>query len=652
MTLVNMRRNQPIYSAQGRSSRHLRLAVLGNGRLYLGFDSSSCLREMFYPVIGLENHVAETGRSRPIILEGEDILEISSDAWEISGSYDGGMSFHWDLSHRLGPARLSMTDVVDPYEPIWIRRLEASSGSPPTGFYMRFSLALKENTIGEAGFWDPEKSRLYHYKGSLWVASRMVGGDCIARIAKVRDGGANVLGPTGAMTGSSVDHGFIESVIGLKPDGESCVTLAVALGESRDVADRRLDDALLMGYKGALARTRTYWAGHDDISTKVLASHCDSGGGILASCDTAVMGDFRDHYRYVWTRDAAMCASTLIRQGLTSFGRRYLEFCAGALSEEGFFWQRHRADRHRGSGWHPVDLPDGSLPIQEDETALSLVTAGDYFEETRELSFLDSIFDSFVSKAAGFIQGYVQENGLLVRPSFDLWEERKGIFSFTQATCIAGLYWASMIARALGRPVWSGFRESSFMLLKGLVTRLCCAERGFARGLTDTSCQAASPLDWTPDSSLYLIPLLLWPVEYGADGGPLKEQALMAAAVTWKRLSKNLAIQSGQGFVGVGRYLGDWYARPEDAGTLPGNIWPVCSGWRLLSGKRLGLLPAEEYERGCAVFEKARLSSGVMSEQLDCVRLRPSSVAPLVWAHATYLDVVSAFRDENQGIFS
>lgn len=609
---------------------------------------------MFYPVIGLENHMAETDRTRIIILESEDVWEIGTDAWDVSGSYGHGMTFNWELSHRSKPLRLSMTDVVDPYEPIWIRRMEVSSKGPTVDFYMRFSLALKENTIGEAAFWDEEKSRLYHYKGPLWLACCMVGGESVGRIAKVRDGGANVTKPTGTISGSSVDHGFIESVIGAKPDGgKSCVTMAVAWGESQKDADRRLDDALLLGFAGVSARTKTYWAEHDDISVKILSTHCDLDGGILASCDTDVMGDFRDHYRYVWPRDAAMCASALIRQGLTSFGRRYLEFCTDALSEEGFFWQRYRVDKHRASGWHPVALSHGTLPIQEDETALSLITAGDYFERTRDLDFLDSIFDSFVSKAARFIQKYVQEDGLLVRPSFDLWEERRGVFSFTQATCVAGLYWASAIAKALGRPVWSHFQESSFMLLKGLITRLCSAERGFARGITDTGSQEASPLDWTPDSSLYLIPVLLWPVQHcHDDGARLKEQTMVASTVTWKRLSQYLMVRSGQNAVGVARYSGDWYARPEDAGGLPGNVWPICSGWRLMSGKRLGLLSAEEYERGCGVFERARLLSGVMSEQLDCVGLRPWSVAPLVWTHATYLDVLLAFQDDKQGVFS
>ena len=626
----------------------MRPAVLGNGRLYLGFDTVCSLREMFYPVIGLENHVAENDRSRLIVLLEDEVLEVDGYSWEAAGAYGRGMSFEWDIRCRTRPVSVFVTDVVDPYRPVWIRHLRVEGSVRSAGAYMRLALALKENTIGEAGFWDPKRKRLYHYKGPVWVAACVLGQEGMARVAKVSDGGAYLYGPNGEMSGHGVDHGLIESVIGSRfvtnPE-ESRVTLAFALGENRDEADAGLDKAQEAGLRGTLERTKMYWAGRDDVSTKVLVTHCDAGGAILASCDTGIMGDFRDHYRYVWHRDAAMCASTLIRQGLVSYGRRFLEYCANTLSEGGYFFQRYRADGYRGSGWHPADLPDDCLPIQEDETALSLVTAGEYLRKTGDLDFLHSIFDPFVSKAASFLLGYVWKDGALVKPSYDLWEERRGVFSYTQASCIAGLYWASMIAKALGRSEWKAYLEGSIRLLRGLVASLGSLESGFSRGLREERDSGSLVPDWTPDSSLYLIPLLLAPVEFPEDfGGREEGEALLdeiraMSVQTWNRLNETVTVDMGDGVFGAARYVGDWYARPEGAGDLPGNVWLVCSAWRLLSGKCLGLLTREELAKESTVFEKARLQSGVMSEQLDCVRLRPVSVAPLVWSHAMYLDV-------------
>ena len=146
------------------------------------------------------------------------------------------------------------------------------------------------------------------------------------------------------------------------------------------------------------------------------------------------MGDFRDHYRYVWSRDAAMCASSLINSKLPEYGRRYLAFCAQTLSQDGYFWQRYRPDGTRGSGWHSPDLPSGELPIQEDEVALSLITALEYLDQTHDLGFIHEIYPTFVEKAARFIEGYRIKTGL--KPSFDL-GGAAGIFSFTQAVSAA-----------------------------------------------------------------------------------------------------------------------------------------------------------------------------------------------------------------------
>ena len=38
----------------------MRPCVLGNGKLFLGFDPEARTREMFWPVVGLTNHVRES----------------------------------------------------------------------------------------------------------------------------------------------------------------------------------------------------------------------------------------------------------------------------------------------------------------------------------------------------------------------------------------------------------------------------------------------------------------------------------------------------------------------------------------------------------------------------------------------------------------
>ncbi len=639
----------------------MRPAVLGNGSLYLGFDSACSLREVFWPVVGLHNHVAENSKNRAIVWFRGHFLEVGDAGWVVQGNYGEGMVFSWSMVHRHYPLSLTIRDCVDPYQSIWVRRVKVDAPEgEPLGLYSRQAYHLGENTVGEGGFWDPEKGRLYHYKGAIWLASLItpysapLEGDnrkSVLRVAlaKVRDGGVSLDSVTGEVRGPLVDHGLIESVLGEAAISGPCgLTLdwALALGRDREESDRVMDQAASQGVLGTVERSESYWESlpvDESVSLKVLLSHTDGGGALVASCDTGVMGDFRDHYRYVWHRDAAMCASTMARLGLLGHVERYLGFCQRTLDNRGFFWQRYRPDGTRGSGWHVPDLPRGELPIQEDETALPLVTAGDYLIAGGSLEFLESIYEGFIEKASEFILSYVLEGGTLCKPSYDLWEERRGIFSYTQASCAAGLYWAWVISKRLGRDRGARYLDGARRLLDGLVTILATGSRGYCRGISGGVGDGEYRYDWTDDASLFLIPLFLSGLGSRPIDGAVLEEAWDLSKVTWTRLSRSLTVPSHVvSDSAIARYRGDWYERPFDAGDQPGNPWLVATAWRLLSGLELGFLTEDEVTQKIPWFDRVSLPSGVMAEQLSCMTFAPVSVAPLAWSHAMHLELAWA----------
>ncbi len=638
----------------------MRLAVLGNGGFCIGFDATLCLREMFWPTVGLENHASEKPRNRLILLPGGELQEDREvltvgigEGFQISGHYGEGMSYIWDVRLRGTGLALKVTDIVHPYEPVWLREVAALSDvAKKHAVCFRQAFGLSENTVGESAFYDPGSKRLYHYKGRVWVGISLNGEPGVA-LGKVRDGGA---GPLTITRGKGVaEHGLLESLLSCAALGEGA-SFILAFGRDREEADKRLDAALLSGFDRIRHATRTFWSGFDSVSAKVLASHCDRGGGIIASCDTGVMEDFRDHYRYVWHRDAAMCASSLLRAGLDRPAERFLSFCGDTVTSDGFFWQRYRADGTRGSGWHAGGRPGEMLPIQEDETALPLVTAGDYLSHKGDLEVLDAAYNSFISRSAKFIEKYASRDGAFVGPSHDLWEERTGVFSFTQASCVAGLCWAGEISDRLGKPDGDQFFERAFAFLRALVSELGTDDAGFARGFLGANIQTRgeADLDWTPDSALYQVPLLLGPLESTRVWDKAKrylERAQAMSASTWRRLDTSLAVpwRGRQGpndspIWGVARYQGDWYARPDGAGDLPGNPWLISTAWRLLSGYRLGLLSRSDLASGSSFLERASLESGVMPEQVSCLSFEPLSVAPLAWSHASNLDILSELQ--------
>ena len=648
----------------------VRAAVLGNGRLCLGWDRELCLREMFWPRVGLANHVQENRRNGLMLWCSGCLHELAGAGFKAKGRYLAGMGFEWTLEDPGLGVRVLVTDWVDPVLPVWARQLRVSlpPGTERAAIYSVQAFALGENTVGEEAAYEVERGRLYHFKGRCWVAVKFAerrerdwgrasaSVRRVAAVAKVRDGGVRFSPEDGAFTGRNVDHGLIESAVGLVWAG--CPVLEaeylLAFGRDKGEADARLDDA---GDAERVAeRSRRWWTGRDgpsSVSAKVLASHCDSGGGVIASCDSDIMGDFRDHYRYVWPRDAAMCTSSLLKSGFPEYARRYLGFCAKALSGRGFFFQRYRADGTRGSGWHPWDLPPGDLPIQEDETALSLVSAGEYLQATGDLKSVRRVYAPFIQKAARFILAYTTEDGTLVRPSYDLWEERRGIFAFTQACCLAGLLAASNVAAALGEEGDSReFAHGASLLLRGLVLHLSDEERGFCRGIPcDGAAVPAAPRDWTEDASLFLLPLLLpSPASAGVSRARLGEpgaedmdEAWRRATVTWERQRAALAVRlPGASVPGFARYRGDWYFRPHGAGDLPGNPWLVTTAWYVLAGAKLGLIGKTEVGQYVSWFQSVGSEAGLLPEQVSCLTGQPLSVSPLAWSHAAHLDLLLA----------
>ena len=72
-----------------------------------------------------------------------------------------------------------------------------------------------------------------------------------------------------------------------------------------------------------------------------------------------------------------------------------------------------------------------------------------HFEHSQDFEFLHSMFQTFVRRAADFLIRYTEPETGLPLPSYDLWEEHRGIFTYTTAATCAGLRAASRISSAL-----------------------------------------------------------------------------------------------------------------------------------------------------------------------------------------------------------
>jgi GH15 family glucan-1,4-alpha-glucosidase len=223
----------------------------------------------------------------------------------------------------------------------------------------------------------------------------------------------------------------------------------------------------------------------------------------------------------------------------------------------------------------------------------------------------------------------------LPKPSWDLWEERRGIHTFTVAATIGALTAAADFAKDMGAlDHHAEFMEAADRMRGALMRHMWVKERNrFARMATPLD-DGTYRLDMTTDAANHAL------FAFGAL--PADHPAVMAEM---KAIRDRLWVQTGVG--GVARYERDYYQQIErhDIARVPGNPWAICTLWlaqhAIAAGKTLDDL---KFAVDCLEWTRARaLTSGVLAEQFHPYTGEPISVSPLTWSHAVVMTTVMQY---------
>src|SRR5258706_10058652 len=191
-----------------------------------------------------------------------------------------------------------------------------------------------------------------------------------------------------------------------------------------------------------------------------------------------------------------------MKAGDFNASRRFFEFCNDVVSEKGYFMHKYRPDKALGSSWHPW-VSDGQpqLPIQEDETATPLFMLWKYYELTRDLEFIENMYNSFIKKTAEFMVSYRDEKTGLPKASYDLWEMYYGISTYTASSVYGALKAASRFAKLLGKQESEKrYDEAAETIKKGILRYLYYEKEGVFYKYIQTN-KSGNYLDHTIDFS-------------------------------------------------------------------------------------------------------------------------------------------------------
>jgi GH15 family glucan-1,4-alpha-glucosidase len=337
----------------------------------------------------------------------------------------------------------------------------------------------------------------------------------------------------------------------------------------------------------------------------------------------------------MWPRDGALTTHALNKAGYLDLPRAFFQFCDQVHSREGFLLHKYNPDGSLASSWLPWMVNgEKHLPIQEDETSLVLWALWEHFSRFGDVSFIKPLYRSLVCPLADFIAGFRDEQTGLPLPSYDLWEERRGILSWTVASTWGGLNAAANFATAFGETGRAEQYQQAASEIKRATEKYLWQPRlnRFVR-MVNHNPDGSWDVDGTIDASL----VGLWQFGMYPPDHP-------KIVPTMQAIQKELWVQTGVG--GVARYANDHYHQvSQDIANVPGNPWFICTlwlaEWYALTAKHLeDLKPALDI---LAWVADHALASGILAEQVDPYTDQPLSVSPLTWSHAAYVSTLLTY---------
>ncbi len=647
---------------------------LGNQKLLVSFDGNYVMRDIYYPYIGRENHCVGHEFRVGIWVNGRF-------SWTDAPGWNRTLDYEKDTlvtnvtlrNEQLG-VELHFRDAVDFVIDAFVRRIEVrriSGGDTEIRLFFHHDFHLYGNDIGDTAYFDPELGAVIHYKDRRYFLMDAGTDDGKGGIAQFACGLKEFEGKEGTwkdaedgiLSGNTISEGSVDSVIGITfiiPAGASRGGYYFMLAGTDYKSVEKLQSIVsTRGVERLIDRTAAYWrlwatkekkdfnglgADIERLYRRSLLSiitNVDSGGGVIAGNDTDLLRFNRDTYSYIWPRDGALVALALDNAGYSETASRFYQLCSSLISGKGYFLQKYNPDGTFASSWHPWVLNGKpSLPIQEDETALVLHSLWNHFSRYRDVELIKPMYRRLVKNAADFMCSYIDQGTGLPLDSYDLWEERRGIWTFTCSAVYAGLKAASNFCTSFGEEEnASKYASAAASIRDAMVRHLYSSEEGrFIRGL-QFSGDEPRVRDDNVDASLAGIFYF----------GVFPPDDPMVAG-TMNAVREKLWVGGGVG--GIARYAGDWYQRNSAYRDIPGNPWFICTLW-LADWYTATASDAPLLARSAELLQwtaKHALSSGILAEQLDPGSGSPVSVSPLTWSHAAFVDAVDRYLAKAAGL--
>ncbi len=629
-------------------------------------DEFGFVRDVYFPYVGQENHVSGQLHRIGVMVNGT-FSWLNDGGWKINIGYKPEtMVGYLVCKNDKLQVSLVMEDIVYNESTIFMRKVNIyNHAEQPLDIKVFFHqvFQIQETMKRNTAFYDPTHNCIVHYKGRrvFIVNGRTEDQQTIDDFAvgsyhfegkegTFRDAEDGSLGKNG------VEHGSVDSVIRLCAScgGKEKTTVYYWISAAKTFEEAfQLNEMVLTKTPQAmLYSTEQFWTAWlnqkripkevltpeqkklFDTSLFIMRAHTDNHGAIIASGDSTMIEHGKDDYAYMWPRDASFIATVLDNAGFTEVTKPFFQFCQQILHPDGYLHHRYNPDQSLGSTWHSSLaqkewLKDKilQLPIQEDETAGVIYALWQHHQIAKDVELIENLYRPFINKAADFLLHFRHQPTGLPLYSYDLWEEKIGVSSYTCAAVYGGLVAAARFSELLGkrnhmREYMDGAKE-----IKEATTKYLFSQRvqSFVRGVTLNGNDII--MDETVDTSTLFG---LWYYDMMKQDDPLFVSTLTQV---------NNRLRNTTNVGGLIRYENDNYFKSTDKS----NPWIITTLWE--AERRLSKPEVTEedlqFVRDTLQWTTDRMyPSGVLAEQLHPYTGEALSSTPLVWSHAVYVETI------------
>lgn len=635
-------------------------------------NDKNLLEDFYYPFVGMENQIAFEHWHRLGVYVDNRFSWFTDPEWEHQINYMPETLVTDSISKN--PELLIsiyFNDFVYPTEDFFMRKLriknEANYERDLKVFFNQ-DFHLYGDKQQDTAFYEPEHRAMVHYRKRryFWLSGMQGPKSGIDSFTTGKSEYNGLQGTwkdaeDGVLQEHPIEQGSVDSTVSfnmrLKPNEERVLYVWMCAGKDLVEVKNMHNYILEEKPEKLLNNTINYWISwvnketqrefvvdqgilkHYKQSLLIIRTQVDNRGAIIAANDSDIMKFNKDTYSYMWPRDGAWVSIALDRAGYGEITKRFFQFCADAMTEDGYLLHKYNPDESVGSSWHAW-YKDGEmqLPIQEDETAIVTYALWNHWEHYKDIEFIQDMYDALIRAAGNFMMHFIDEETGLPFPTYDLWEQERGIFSYTVACVYAGLESAYKLSAVLGHFNHSHkYKEAAEKVKQAILEHLYDEEVGrFLKRIEINPHTGEVKKDYGLDASMHA----LWMMGVL----PATDERIVR---TNEQLFEKLHVNGPIG--GLTRNELDYYQRvPGDYSSVPGNPWLITTLWHAQwlmakATKKQELEEAKAYLDWC--IERANFS-GIMPEQVSPFDGAPLSVAPLTWSHATFVDTVLIYNEK------